>query len=68
MRDPRFTMTSDLFEACLAFFRDHYEVVDLETVAAAASGGGDYQPAHFSSRSTTGGQTRKKSRCRCLRE
>ena len=36
--DPRYTMTDELFDACIAFFHDHYAVVDSHGVAAAARG------------------------------
>ncbi|MCW2240904.1 peptidoglycan/xylan/chitin deacetylase (PgdA/CDA1 family) [Azospirillum canadense] len=35
--DPEYTVSADLFAACLRFFRQHYNVVDLAEVLAARS-------------------------------
>src|SRR6478672_12376601 len=36
--DPRYTVSTHLFDECIAFFERHYDVVDGETVAAAVRG------------------------------
>jgi peptidoglycan/xylan/chitin deacetylase (PgdA/CDA1 family) len=37
--DPEYSLRDDLFAACLAFFKRHYNVVALEDVMAARNGG-----------------------------
>ncbi|MBF0324523.1 MAG: polysaccharide deacetylase family protein [Alphaproteobacteria bacterium] len=38
--DPAYTVSTELFGQCLAFFRRHYVVVDVDAVMAAQGGGG----------------------------
>jgi peptidoglycan/xylan/chitin deacetylase (PgdA/CDA1 family) len=42
--DPDYTLERRLFEDCLAFFRRHYHVVDVEAVLAARRGGAPLPP------------------------
>lgn len=37
--DPAYTVSTDLFCQCLAFFRRHYAIVDIDAVIAAQGGG-----------------------------
>jgi len=42
--DPRYTITDEQLDQCLAFFARHYAIVDLAAVRAAARGGGVLPP------------------------